>query len=263
MEILPDRKDVDDLTEWFTVFTNTSEEESEALRLNFEIKREHTKRVVEEITYIGNAFGLSQMELNMAEIIALLHDIGRFEQYRNYGTFSDHRSENHAELSLKIMKERNILHPFAPDVRELIYCSVRYHNRPSLPVTETARCLFWSKLLRDADKLDIWRVVTDYYHRSNGERNVALELELPDTPGISSAVFETLMKGEIVNMRDVRNLNDIKLLQAGWIYDINFEPSISRVRERRYIDLLKEVLPETDEVRMIFDNITSFMGNHN
>ncbi len=73
MEILPDRKDVDDLTEWFTVFTNTSEEESEALRLNFEIKREHTKRVVEEITYIGNAFGLSQMELNMAEIIALLH----------------------------------------------------------------------------------------------------------------------------------------------------------------------------------------------
>lgn len=132
MEILPERKDVDDLTEWFTVFTNTSEEESEALRLNFEIKREHTKRVVEEITYIGNALGLSQMELNMAEIIALLHDIGRFEQYRNYGTFSDHRSENHAELSLKIMKERNILHPFAPDVRELIYCSVRYHNRPSL-----------------------------------------------------------------------------------------------------------------------------------
>ena len=259
MDILPDKIIVTEIKNWFTTFVGTFNHQGEEFRKNIEIKREHTERVTGEIINIGKELGLNENELNLAEIIALLHDVGRFEQYKTYGTFSDQKSENHAELGLKIIKGQNILHALHPDIRDLVFCSVRYHNRPSLPADETERCLYWSRLIRDADKLDIWRVVTDYYHRGKAERNVALELELPDTPGFSEEVTAALMNRQIVNMKHVRNINDIKLLQAGWVYDINYPPTFIQIKKRRYMDLLKEVLPDTDETKKIFDVIDSFI----
>jgi len=48
-----------------------------------------------------------------------------------------------------------------------------------LPCEETETYLLYSRLIRDVDKLDIWRVVTDYYNSGNAKRNVAMVLELP------------------------------------------------------------------------------------
>ena len=100
-------------------------------------------------------------------------------------------------------------------------------------------------------------MVTDYYHRKNGERNVALELELPETPGISEEVYKALINRHIVNMKDVKNINDIKLLQAGWIYDINFKPTLDIIKDRHYLEMIREALPGTTEIDEIFDSIVS------
>ena len=81
-------------------------------------------------------------------------------------------------------------------------------------------------------------MVTGYYHRKNGRRNVALELELPETPGISEEVYNALINRQIVNMKDVKNINDIKLLQAGWIYDINFKPTLNIINDRHYLEMI-------------------------
>jgi hypothetical protein len=96
---------------------------------------------------------------------------------------------------------------------------VRYHNRASLPVGEEERCLFFLKMLRDADKIDIWRVVTDYYQNAGNKRNRTIELGLPDVDGVSGPVYESLMNGKIAQMADLKTLNDFKLLQIGWVYD--------------------------------------------
>jgi len=67
------------------------------------------------------------------------------------------------------------------------------------------------------------------------------------------------MKQEIVNIKNVRNLNDIKLLQAGWVYDINFTPALKEIRQRNYTDLLKSALPAIPEIEEIFETVNSFM----
>ncbi|MCU0473765.1 MAG: HD domain-containing protein [Bacteroidales bacterium] len=249
------KKSVTDLRNWFTGYVNTFKYNDPELQRNIDIKREHTERVTEEIINIGKQLGLNDNELNLAEIIALFHDIGRFEQYNTYKTFSDHKSEDHAELGIKILTKYNVLGNLDEEIQNLILCSINYHNKPSLPTGETETCLFYSRLIRDADKLDIWRVVTGYYHRKNGRRNVALELELPDTPDISGEVYKTLMNRQIVDMKHVKNLNDIKLLQAGWIYDISFKPTLYLVKERRYLEMIREALPESTEIDEIFDSI--------
>ena len=102
---------------------------------------------------------------------------------------------------------------------------------------------FCTRLLRDADKLDIWKVVIDYYYDGNGDRNDAISLGFPDTPGISEGVYHDLMHRHIVDIQHLHNLNDFKLLQIGWIYDINFVPALHAVRERRYLEQIRTTLP--------------------
>jgi len=250
-----------ELKDWFTHYVKKFNYNNPELQRNIDIKRDHTKRVMEEITNLGKELGLNGDELILAEIIALFHDIGRFEQYDQYKTFSDIKSENHAELGIKILSQYHVLDFLNEETKKLIFCAIRYHNRPSIPIEETKICLFYSRLIRDADKLDIWRVVTDYYHRKDGRLNVALELELPDSPGISKEVYKSLMNKQIVEMKHVRNLNDIKLLQAGWIYDINFAPTLVLIAERRYLEMIRKVLPDSNEINEIFDLINLSIYN--
>ncbi len=67
------------------------------------------------------------------------------------------------------------------------------------------------------------------------------------------------MMMSIVNIAHVTNLNDFKLLQAGWIFDINFQPTLDRIKKHRYIELIREVLPESKEIDEIFDLINSVL----
>lgn len=163
-----------DLKNWFTRYIRIFKNNNRELRHNIELKKDHTGRVCKEIVNLGKQLGLDDDALRLAEIIALLHDIGRFEQYARYQTFLDGKSENHAELGLRILKKHEVLTQFDDTIRDVILRSIQYHNRASLPQEETEPCLFFTKLLCDADKLDIWNVLIEYYHRNDGQRNAAL-----------------------------------------------------------------------------------------
>ena len=257
MQIKVSKESLAEIKNWFADYVGTFKKGDPEIQENIELKEDHTSRVCKEILKIGEKLGLNDDELRLAEIIALLHDIGRFEQYSRYKTFMDSKSENHAELGIDILERTGVLKQFNDTIQYLIKRSIKYHNYPSLPVEETETCLFYSKLLRDADKIDIWKVVTDYYHRKDGKRNTALELELPDTRGFSEEVLRGLRNRQAVHMKNVRNLNDFKLLQAGWIFDINFKPSLELVKQRLYLEKIKAALPESQEIDEIFDFINN------
>ena len=225
---------------------------------NLYIKQEHTKRVCQEVVMLGKQLGLDPADLYLAEVMALFHDIGRFQQYTTYRTYMDRDSVNHAELGVKILKEREMLHLLDASTQDLVLRVISYHNRAFLPQNESEICLFFAKLLRDADKLDIWRVVIEYYSRNNGEHNEAVSLGLPDTPEISEAVCEDLRAKRIVDIRHLKTLNDFKLLQMGWVYDINFVPTLQAVLERKYLEQIRATLLQSKEV----EKIVATMCNH-
>jgi putative nucleotidyltransferase with HDIG domain len=256
------RKIVENLNTWFTGYVQTFKSKNADWQRNISLKEEHTRRVCMEILHIGKKLGLSDEDLRLAEVMALFHDIGRFEQYVRYGTFVDARSENHAELGIRILREREVLSGLEKSAQELILRTILYHNRAALPEQETENCLFFAKLLRDADKLDIWRVLTDYYRQKGEKRNETLELGLPDTPGISEDVYEDLMAGRIVDIKNLKNLNDFKLLQVGWIYDINFAPTFQRIRQRGYLGTIRDALPESEKIERIFAAAQSFLDKN-
>ena len=253
MQIKISEESMAELRSWFANYTGKFQSDYPEMRQNLDLKRDHTRRVCDEMSYLGRCSRLTEDELRLAEAIALLHDIGRFEQYARYGTFVDGKSENHAELGIKIIEKYGVLDSFDDAAKDIAMRAVRYHNRPSLPPDETDTVLLFAKLTRDADKLDIWKVVTDYYHRKEKSRNASVELDLPDTPGFSREVYLCLMQKRIVNIKDVKNLNDFKLLQIGWVFDLNFDATLRRVKERRYLELIRNVLPESREIDDLFN----------
>ncbi|MBN2612455.1 MAG: HD domain-containing protein [Bacteroidales bacterium] len=247
-----------ELKEWFSTYVKSFYNNDPEIQQNIVLKEEHTRRVCNEIVAIGSGLKLNHNELQLAEMIALLHDIGRFEQFSRYRTFADSKSENHAELGVKIIEKENILKPFNPEVQKVIMLSVKYHNLPSLPAQLTGPYLFYARLVRDADKLDIWKVVTDYYYRKDKKRNGAIELDLPDTPEFSNNIIQDLYSKKIINIKDVKTLNDFKLLQIGWIFDINFRPTFDCIKKRRYLEKIRGVLPESDTIDGILNDIRVF-----
>lgn len=247
-----DKKILKNLKYWFSNYVQTFKHGDEVFQENIALKEKHTMRVCKEILHIGEQLGLNDDELRLSEVIALFHDIGRFEQYARYKTYADHESENHAELSVKILKENKVLNRFDKSIQTLILRTILYHNRFALPEGETNTCLFFSKLLRDADKLDIWRVVTDYYNQNNGKRNDIIELGLPDTAGFSDEVYQDMLNKRIVDVKYLKNLNDFKLLQMGWIFDINFVPTFQCIKTRHYLEMIFQVLPKSEKIEKIF-----------
>jgi putative nucleotidyltransferase with HDIG domain len=252
-----------ELVKWFDDYVCGFSSDDPDVMENVALKRDHTLGVCEAARDIGESLGLSHEDLCLAGAGALLHDIGRFEQYHRYRTFSDSRSENHGALGVKVINETGILEGLNGDAAKIILFCVAAHNRADLPEISDRRALFFLKLLRDADKVDIWRVVTGYYENADNHTNRAVALNLPDDPEISDAVCRSLMEGRVVNMADLKTVNDFKLLQMGWVYDLNFPRTFELAKQNRYIEKIRDALPRTEKsVEKIYERVSVFLEEH-
>ena len=127
-------------------------------------KAEHTFRVAELSDRFAKAEGMAAEDTDLAWLLGLLHDIGRFEQARRFGTFVDSQSVDHAELSADILFREGLMDRFPAaglpgDWRTIAETAVRLHNKLALPETLDPRTRRFTEILRDADKTDIFRVI--------------------------------------------------------------------------------------------------------
>lgn len=222
---------------------------------NIIIKRDHSLRVCANMVQLATALGCNDSEQQIAAVIGILHDVGRFEQIRRYGTFSDARSVSHAALGVEILDTETVLNSTDADIRELVITAIRHHSALRLPSHLTGKTLFFCQLIRDADKLDIFKVVTDYYQRASDKRNPSIELDLVDDAGYNPAMLDAICRKEDVDYRKAQNLNDFKILQAGWVFSLYFTPTLVLLRKRGYLTKLRAALPRDDGIDALFEII--------
>jgi len=256
--------DVDDLgnlRKWFSHYVSAyytdDSRHNEAVRL----KEEHTERVCREIVMLGRALNLSAHDILLAEAMALFHDLGRFKQYAIYGTFEDAASENHADLVLRELAKYRVLSVCSEAERSLMTRAVGYHNVWALPTDENEGTLFFSRLLRDADKLDIWRVFIDYYDGKYEQANSSIVWGLPNDPTCSPKIVNALRRREMANTKYMASLNDYKLLQTSWIFDVNFAPTFGAVWERQYVQKIAAALTPGLQVEPIVETALAYFQN--
>lgn len=236
------------LKEWFGRFVaGYLDLDPEAVR-NIRLKELHTAKVLEAMELLTAGESMSPAESRLACAIALLHDVGRFPQYRRWRTFRDSESDNHARLGIEVIRAERLLEPLPAAERLLIEEAVRFHNLLQLPPRLRSCDPRFARLIRDADKLDIWRVFVEYFQQPEQERASAAGLGFPDLPEVTPACVESLASGRIVRLSDCRFLNDFRLLQLSWVYDLNFTTSYRLLAQRNYLPVLAAGIPDAPGV---------------
>jgi len=257
-----DQKQLDRLTEWFGGYIQQfySPDGDEFLNGNLRLKECHTHRVCGYARQLAGQLGLDENETRLAETIALLHDIGRFEQFARYRTYKDTDSENHSLLGLRILREEKPLEGLAEEERRIIEAAVEHHNALRIPEGIEGRTLLFAKIIRDADKLDIYDLTVENFQRYHQDpAGYKLEIEFPDEPYYSPELLDTLQRGELLDYRLVRTMNDVKLLEIGWVYDVYFAFTLRQIAEKCYIEQLAERLPTTKEVQRAVRGVMRYM----
>lgn len=124
------------------------------------LKIDHTYRVCALCEQIAAQSGFDEDEIRLSWLTGLLHDVGRFEQLRRYGTFIDAQSIDHAEFGADILFREGKIRDYVEDASEdeLLEKAVRCHSAYRVPEDYTPREKRFADLLRDADKIDIVKV---------------------------------------------------------------------------------------------------------
>ena len=126
-------------------------------------KYENSIRVMEHSKEIAKSLNLTDEQIELAALIGLLHDISRFEQLKQYSTFDDSKSFDHGDYAIEILFKDNYIRKYidSNEYDEIIKKSIMYHNKFEIGVCDTEEELLFSKLIRDADKIDIFYYFID------------------------------------------------------------------------------------------------------
>ena len=255
-----EQKQLDGFRTWFDDYVAGFYGDDKVINANLKLKEKHSHRTCEEMLYLAGELGLEENQKRLSETIALFHDIGRFEQFVKYRTYSDVRSVDHCRLGLEILQRTEVLDGIDRQEKQLIEKAIEYHGRKELPPDLNDQCLLFSKLIRDADKIDALYVVTEYYKQyRNNPQGFKLDLELPDEPGYSSEVIEELLCGRCVDYSRLRTLNDLKLCFLGWVYDVNFTSTLKRIKQRKFLEKLLDFLPGTEDIERVKGKIFAYV----
>jgi hypothetical protein len=211
---------------------------------HIDLKVKHTYDVIGNIRYIAKNTGLPESDTILAKTIALVHDIGRFQQFLTYATFDDRLSVNHAELGIKVLQDLDFFHAIKGNVNHsIIIQSVLNHNIPHLNDTPDERVLMFSQLLRDADKVDIWKLMTI--------RDVVfkiLDQEHPDKYTVPNEILHCFLNGQVVPAHYAETLNDYRLLRLSWIYDMHFPATFGLLFKNNYAAKILSKIPQSERL---------------
>ena len=231
---------------WMTAYMKSFYTDDEEVQNGILIKEKHTGYVTSNCVELAKFLNLSNHDVELAEIIGLFHDVGRFYQYQKYKTFNDAQSEDHANLALKVIEGLEFFNELSVDDYELVKFAIKNHNKKVIEPCDDDRKVFFAKLIRDADKLDIYRVLEPYFAQENADK-------MPNfitgrSPDISPDFVEKFVRGEQTDYNLIRTNGDRKIVRLMWIYDVNFKWTMEKIVERGYIDKIVENLPMNEKI---------------
>ncbi len=225
-------------------FTSDSPEDA-PIRL----KEAHSLRVY---AHVENIVGTEQMpdDIGRAALLAgLYHDCGRFPQFRQYRTFADAASVNHARIGLDVLKKKGFLTGEKQYVRALAHTAVLLHNRSTLPESLLPDARLVTDVVRDADKLDIICIMVSHFDQALPE-NDAVFLHVEDNPeAYSPKLVQDVLAGRVISYRDLRYVNDFRLLLGTWTHELRFSVTREILRTSGHLEKVFAGLPDTPEIR--------------
>ena len=197
---------------------------------NVKRKQQHSLRVMAISQKIATEIGLTQEEIDLATLIGLLHDIGRFKQYTEIGLGDNIEGFDHGDYGAKILE--NDIRKYISDSKydNIIIKAVKNHNKFAIEEGLTEQEMLFAQIIRDADKIDI--IYESVYIFYKGKEEQVSKSILSEKIYNQFIYEKPIMKEKKVRLKCVE---DIVCVMA-FIYDINFKQSFKILKEKDYIN---------------------------
>ena len=235
--------DLKRLTEAYDRYVDTYRGADGELPAMMRLKRVHTAFVVKNAELIAAGESFDPVTRDVALAAALLHDAGRYEQLKRYNTFQDSKSVDHAVFSHDIVVEKGWLADCDPTLAAAVEKAVLYHNRRDVPDDMDALTAAAAHTVRDADKLDIFRVLEDQVARTDwrGDSRAFWNLKVNAPP--SPVVVDCIERGQPVDYQHIQVLADFVLIQVGWMMSgLHFATARRLCAERGHLAYRRDFL---------------------
>lgn len=211
-----------------------------------QLKESHIERTSQVSRKIAENLNLDKEDAELAELIGLLHDIGRFEQLKRYNTFVDKESINHGEFGVEILFKEGKIREFidTPEYDEIIRKAIINHNRNRIEEGLTEKELLHAKIIRDADKIDIFYILTfDEIETIYGTKEL-------QNQKITDEVFREFIEDKRISYKNNRNEVDVIVANFAYVYDFNFKFSLKYIYDKKYLETFYKRLIFSDEETM-------------
>lgn len=213
---------------------------------NFDIshKKEHSFEVVKIINELSRKMNLSEEYVELATLIGLLHDIGRFYQLQTTNSYDDNKFD-HSNYGVMYLFENNHIRDFIDTDKydEIIKKAVLYHNDYSLPDGLTLEEALFCKLIRDADKIDIFRVYFEYYKFYFNKDDV------------NPKVHSDFIAGKPIDKMDRKSKSDSVYIVLAFLNDINFKESYEFIEKSKYFEKFLDCVEVDAESKLEWDKL--------
>lgn len=246
------------------------------------LKIDHTYRVAGLCQRIAESLGLSEPDVDIAWLLGMLHDIGRFEQIRRFGTFNDVQSVDHAKFGADLLFKEGLIRKFAegyyeecelaePENQEdeqiiknnehhnkdtgLLELAIRQHNKYRVKEDLTERQRMFCDILRDADKVDIFKVNADI------PMEIIYDVTTEELKNgiITKEVLESFYKKETVLKSVRRSAVDHIVGHISLLFELVYKESYRQVREQGYVYKLLDFKSDVPEVNAEFDDMRKYV----
>ena len=246
------------------------------------LKIDHTYRVAGLCQRIAESLGLSEPDVDIAWLLGMLHDIGRFEQIRRFGTFNDVQSVDHEEFGADLLFKEGLIRKFAEGYYEecelarsgneeaeqiiknnenhnkdtgLLEMAIRQHNKYRVKEDLTERQRMFCDILRDADKVDIFKVNADI------PMEIIYDVTTEELKNgvITKEVLESFYKKETVLKSVRRSAVDHIVGHISLLFELVYKESYRQAKEQGYVYKLLDFKSDVPEVNAEFGDMRKYV----
>ena len=223
-------------------------------------KLNHIIRVSENCVYIAKNIKLDENDILKAEICGLYHDIGRFSQLRDYKTLDDSKSVNHGIEGYNTIIKNNLLNSADKIEAETILNSVKFHNAISIPDNLNEQSVLFTNIVRDADKLDIFFMLNEAIvtNKIQNDKSTVWNLDFKEA---NQVILDKILNNECASYSEVKSATDVCILQLGWIYDLNFYPTLQHIKDMKCIENINRIIPLNKKTIETLNHLKNYMNN--
>ncbi len=204
---------------------------------NIKRKIDHSFRVMEISKEISTNLGLQENQIKLATLIGLLHDIGKLEKYN---TFNDKDSIDHGDYGVEILNKCIRKYIDSSKYDNIIKKAIKNHNKFKIEDGLNEEELLFSKIIRDADKIDIFYEAVYIFWKDNESKI--------EKQRISDNIFNQFKNNTLIERKKGKKLEvDSIITMLAFIYDINFNYSFEIIKNENYINKILQRFNFKDE----------------